>query len=240
MNAVLVGSNADALRDLRTTMVGEGLGVRDVTLTHQFFGHLGDFAACLIVIQWPLTDVSGEAVIRRIRELFRDSTPVVAVGTRNESEDAISALSAGADDFVSCDSAPEVLAARIRAVIQRRQAPATLPAQSVRFGEYQIEYATQTVTLRGERIALTPKELDLFWVFVTNFERLLPKAELMACVWGRDSGIDTHTVSQHVYTLRNKLSLARNGLQLAAVYGAGYRLQGRREVAATAAAAPAP
>ena len=236
MHAVLVGSHAESLDKLRSTLVAEGISVRAATLTHQFFGHLSAFEATLIVTQSPVVDVSGDLVIRRIRELFRSATPVIAVGTRADSEDVISALDAGADDFVPSDSAPEELAARIRAVIQRQQSRSAQPVQSVRFGEYLVEYGTQTVTLRGKKIALTPKELDLFWVFITNFERLLPKAELMASIWGRDKAITTHTVSQHVYTLRNKLSLARNGFQLAAVYGAGYRLQGHPESSASSAA----
>lgn len=230
MHAVIVGSDADVLETLRVGLAAGDIEVRDTMLPHRFFGRLAEFAACPVVVQWPLRgDIPGEAVLRRIRELFRGAAPIVAIGFHCGAEDAVGAMKAGADDFVCAEAATGTMAARLRETIERHQATQARSSQCVRFGDYEIEYATQTVTLRGRRIALTPKELDLFWVFVTNFERLLPKAELMACVWGRDSGIDTHTVSQHVYTLRNKLSLDRNGLQLAAVYGAGYRLQGRRD-----------
>lgn len=226
MKAVLVGFESTSIEVLQSALSAEGITPRPIDSPQLFFRNLHEFSAALIVMRWPLPEELGESVLHRMRDLFRDAIPIVVVGRQASPGDAVAALQSGADDFIAIDTPGSVIGARVRALL-RRYASANTASQRVRFGDYQVEYRSRTVTLQGEPIALTPKELDLFWVFITNFERLLPKAELMACVWGHNADVDTHTVSQHVYALRRKLRLERNGLRLAAVYGAGYRLERR-------------
>jgi len=224
MKAVVVGEKSDTLDKLNSVLAAGGIGVHNVESPHQFFRRLDEFRASPIILQWPLGEISGEAVVRRMRELFRAAAPIVVVGPLDDPRDTVAALHAGADDVVATSSPPDVMLARIRAVM-RRYAMLRAEWQAVRVGDYELDYSAQAVRLRGQAITLTPKEFDLLWVFANNLERLVPKAELMACVWGQAADTDTHTVSQHVHALRRKLRIEDNGLRLAAVYGAGYRLE---------------
>jgi DNA-binding response OmpR family regulator len=76
-----------------------------------------------------------------------------------------------------------------------------------------------------ERFALTPREFDLIWLLMNSPDRFIPRAELLAAVWGKASEVATHTLAQHVHAVRKKLGLARRGIRLAAVYGSGYRIE---------------
>jgi DNA-binding response OmpR family regulator len=81
------------------------------------------------------------------------------------------------------------------------------------------------VLWRGaQALRLTPREFDLAWLLFSNTTRLVSHAELLAGLWGMGEAVDTHTLSQHVYSLRRKLDLAAHGFRLRSVYGNGYRL----------------
>ena len=72
---------------------------------------------------------------------------------------------------------------------------------------------------------LTQREFDLAVVFLSNVGRVLPREELLASVWVRDTEVDTRTVDTHASRLRKKLGLGgESGLMLSSVYGQGYRL----------------
>jgi DNA-binding response OmpR family regulator len=224
MKAVVVGEKSEVLDKLSSVLAAGGIGVQNVESPQQFFRRLDEFRAAPIIVQWPLGEISGEAVVRRMRELFRAAAPIVVAGPLDDPRETVAALHAGADDVLHTASPPDLLLARMRAVM-RRYAMLRAEWQAVRVGEYELDYGAQAVRLRGQPITLTPKEFDLLWVFANNLERLVPKAELMACVWGQLPDTETHTVSQHVHALRRKLRMEENGLKLAAVYGAGYRLE---------------
>ena len=223
-HAVVLGDEASTATLVRDRLGHDGYRVRHYPQPHQFFRDLHALSPCLVVACTPFADIGHDTVVRRIRDLYGLSAPVVVVGADEDTTQQLATLEAGADDCLGRGLPMDLLMGRIRALMRRL--PQGRPDdRRVRLDAYLIDYGAQYVSVADRPVALTPKEFDLFWVFASSFGRLISKRELLTCVWGQNCELDTHTLSQHVHALRRKLRLSEHGLQLTALYGAGYRLE---------------
>jgi len=148
--------------------------------------------------------------------------PVVFCTARTTEESAADILRLGADDFIPKPIRYMEFMARIEALLRRRQGARP---NALHFGSIDVDLAGRRVKLAGVDVDLTQREFDLAVVFLSNIGRVLPREELLASVWVRDSEVDTRTVDTHASRLRKKLGLGgESGLMLSSVYGQGYRL----------------
>ncbi len=122
---------------------------------------------------------------------------------RNSERDKVSALDAGADDYVVKPFGMEELLARIRAAL-RRSAPADAVPAFVS-SELTIDFASRAVTVRGRPVRLTPKEFDLLRLLVSNQGKALPHRKLLQAVWGPDYGEETEYLRVFINQLRKKI-----------------------------------
>ncbi len=174
------------------------------------------------VIDWNLPDMGGDAVLKHIREHCGWDVPIVFCTARTEEESAADILSMGADDYIPKPIRYMEFMARIQALLRRRQ---KARPNTLRFGGIEIDLEGRRARLAGVDVDLTQREFDLAVIFMRNIGRILPREELLANVWVRDSDVDTRTVDTHASRLRKKLGLGgESGLMLTSVYGQGYRL----------------
>ena len=190
----------------------------------------------LVVLDWMLPGRSGVALARRWRTHPRTrDLPIVMLTARNEEVDMVTALDAGADDYVTKPFSPAALLARIRAVLRRR-APQALD-EVVQVGTLMLDPATRRVTRlvegRSEEVKLGPTEFRLLHFLMTHPERVHSRAQLLDRVWGDHVFIEERTVDVHVKRLRESLSVVQCSGLIETVRGAGYRLsaQGLPQVA---------
>ena len=180
-----------------------------------------------VILEWNLPDMTGEAILRRTKELYGSAVPMVVLSSVDRAEVIIQAFGAGADDYLLKPMTRPVMIARIESLM-RRLAPAAAQTESSKFllfnGPYRLDFGQQTAHVADIAVAVTPKELDLAWLLFNSLERFISKAELVACVWGRRAEIAPHTVTQHLHVLRKKLQLREHGYNLTTIYGSGYRL----------------
>ncbi len=180
-----------------------------------------------VVLDWLMPGVDGFVTLRRVREMCGSGLPVVMLSGLDRADSIVQAYQAGADDYLLKPMTRAVLIARVEALM-RRLVPGAVSERPQRLvlsdGPYEIDFNAQTLQLHGRPVSLTPKEFDVAWMLFNNAERLISKAELIACVWGKRAEIASHTVTQHIHTLRTKLQLRENGYRLSAVYGSGYKL----------------
>jgi two-component system phosphate regulon response regulator PhoB len=147
----------------------------------------------------------------------------------------VTALDAGADDYVTKPFSPAALLARIRAVLRRR-APQALD-EVVQVGTLMLDPATRRVTRllegRSEEVKLGPTEFRLLHFMMTHPERVHSRAQLLDRVWGDHVFIEERTVDVHIKRLRESLSTVQCAGLIETVRGAGYRLsaQGLPQVA---------
>ncbi len=174
------------------------------------------------IIDRTLPDIGGDEVLKYIRENCGWDVPVVFCTASTTEENAADILRLGADDFIPKPIRYMEFMARIESLLRRRQGARP---SSLRFGNIEVDLAGRRVKLAGIDVDLTQREFDLAVVFLSNVGRVLPREELLASVWVRDTEVDTRTVDTHASRLRKKLGLGgESGLMLSSVYGQGYRL----------------
>lgn len=178
----------------------------------------------LIVLDLGLPGIDGYEVLRRLREW--SPVPVVVLSVRESQHEKVSALDAGADDYVTKPFAMGELLARMRA-IGRRAAPGKAPPV-LQFGNLRIDLARRLVLLEGEPISLTPTEYRLLTAMATHPGKLLTHRWLLDKVWG--AGYASDSLRVYVKQLRQKLGDdALRPRWISTEPGMGYRWRAERD-----------
>jgi DNA-binding response OmpR family regulator len=178
----------------------------------------------LVILDLNLPVLSGTEVCRILRG--RPSTaniPIIMLSARTAETDRVSGLDLGADDYVTKPFSLRELAARVRAVLRRRQPgdAGSAPA-NVYNGEHLVaDFDAVAIAVDGTPVRLTRREFELLKFLVENRNRVLSRDRLLERVWGYERFIETRSVDVHVGRLRAKLGPA--GQQIETVVGLGYR-----------------
>lgn len=178
-------------------------------------------SVALIVLDWMLPGEDGLSICRRLRQA--DSPPVVMLTARDEDSDRIAALEDGADDYVSKPFNPQVLLARIRAVL-RRGVPQEGEKLSV--ADLVIEPAARRVMAHGRELVLTAAEFDLLLCFAQSPQRVLSRDHLLDLTRGRSADVFDRSIDMQVSRLRRRLEDVESevGGLIRTVRNAGYIL----------------
>ena len=182
----------------------------------------------LVVLDLGLPDMEGSDVIRGLRGWT--TVPIIVLSGRAGSQDKVTALDAGADDYVTKPFGVDELLARIRAVTRRSASapePGT-PAAVVRVGAWAVDLAARTVTRAdgGEPMRLTPTEWGLLERLLRHPGKLLTQRHLLQEVWGPQYATETHYLRQYMAQLRRKLEDdAAHPRHLLTEPGMGYRFR---------------
>ncbi len=178
----------------------------------------------LVILDLNLPVISGFEVCRILRQRpGTQDVPIIMLTARTSEIDRVAGLDLGADDYVTKPFSLRELAARVRAVLRRRQpGAAAAPAQLTYRGKHlTADFDAVAIAVDGQPIRLTRREFDLLKCLVENRNRVLSRDRLLERVWGYDHVIDTRSVDVHVGRLRAKLAAA--GDQIETVVGLGYR-----------------
>ncbi|KZZ54176.1 DNA-binding response regulator, partial [Oleiphilus sp. HI0118] len=174
---------------------------------------------------WQLPDIEGTEVLRQIRSEMNWRIPVLFLTQRDSEADIITALDAGADDYLVKPARQGELVARVNA-LSRRVGGEQAEQEEIEVGPYQINLGKRTIISSGEDVSLTDKDFDLAVFMFQNIGRLLSRDFLLERVWGISSNINTRTVDTHVSRLRRKLNIKpENGFRIKTIYQHGYRLE---------------
>jgi DNA-binding response OmpR family regulator len=177
----------------------------------------------LVILDLNLPVLSGIEVCRILRGRPATSrVPIIMLTARTSETDRVTGLDLGADDYVTKPFSLRELAARVRAVLRRRQSNGNEPPMAVYRGQHLIaDFDAVAVAVDGQAIRLTRREFELLRCLVENRNRVLSRDRLLERVWGYDHPIETRSVDVHVGRLRSKLGSA--GRQIETVVGLGYR-----------------
>jgi DNA-binding response OmpR family regulator len=172
----------------------------------------------VILLDWTLPDHPGPVVLSRLRA--RGITvPVLMVTGREAVDDKVSALDAGADDYLVKPFDDKELAARIRALLRRAGAV----GGRIEVGAIWVDAANQYASARGAPLDLTPTEYRLLLLLARRAETIVSREELEQFAWQmKGLRVESGTLRVHLAHLRTKLGEA--GVQLETVLGRGYRL----------------
>lgn len=220
MRVLVVDDEPNIRRALRAGLKGLGHDVTAVENGNYALAALADDRFEAVILDLGLPDLDGIEVIRKLRTW--STVPVVVLSVRAGQEDKISALDAGADDYVEKPFGMGELVARLGAVVRRS---VTEPAEVVlRFGPLEVDRARDLVTLEGERLQMTPTEYRLLVALAANPAKLLTHQWLLARVWGPGYGAESQYLRVYIRRLRAKLGDdPTNSRWIATEPGIGYR-----------------
>ena len=180
----------------------------------------------IVLLDLGLPDIDGAEVITNIRGW--SNMPIIVISARSEDSDKITALDAGADDYLTKPFSVEELLARLR-VTQRRllllKSSNDAGKSVFQNGELKIDYAANCVYLKGEEMHLTPIEYKLLCLLSHNVGKVLTHTYITMQIWGRSRENDIASLRVFMATLRKKLEPEKTDPQYIQTHiGIGYRM----------------
>ncbi|MFD1956588.1 response regulator transcription factor [Paenibacillus thailandensis] len=181
----------------------------------------------LIILDIMLPGLNGFEVLNRLRQ-SGTKTPVIILTARNAEEEVVQGLKHGADDYITKPFGVAELLARVSAVLRRTQQDDLKPSESnekvITVGDLSIYPEKYEVVLGGELVPLRPKEFEVLLYLVQRPGMVITRDDLMNVVWGFDYIGGQRTVDVHVSSLRKKLELGQESVQIESIRGVGYKL----------------
>ncbi|MEO9223672.1 MAG: response regulator transcription factor [Acidimicrobiales bacterium] len=179
----------------------------------------------LVVLDVMLPDLDGFSVVRNLRGRGRE-VPVLFLTARDASQDKVTGLTVGGDDYVTKPFSLEEVIARIRAVL-RRTGNGAAPSR-ITVADLSLDEDSHEVWRDGEPIALSPTEFELLRYLMVNAGRVLSKAQILDHVWHYDFGGNANIVESYMSYLRRKVDTTEPRM-LQTIRGVGYVLRPPRQ-----------
>jgi two-component system alkaline phosphatase synthesis response regulator PhoP len=199
---LIVEDNAELAYGLRNNLEIEGYAIRVAADGQSGLDAALQSPPDLMILDLMLPKLDGFRVLRTIRE-SGSRLPILILTAKGDESDKVRGLKLGADDYVTKPFALLEFLARVEAVLRRGT-----PAEGRKigtFGEVVVDYASRTVTKRGEPVSLSRKEFDLLAALLAKENAVVPRLDLMRAVWGYADSVITRTIDTHIAELRRKL-----------------------------------
>jgi len=224
---LVVDDEAPIRQALERALRLEGFGVECASGGREALEAVARRAPAAIILDVTMPDLNGRVVCARLRA-DGVKTPILILSARDEVEDRIAGLQAGADDYLVKPFAVEELIARLQALLRRAGAE---PEQREEFqdaltvGDLVVDPSARTVKRGGRELECTRREFELIEVFARNPGIVLERQRLLELVWGYDWVADTNVVDVFVSYLRRKLEENDEPRMIETVRGIGFVLR---------------
>ncbi len=212
-----------------SNFIKKGLEENGFEVAQAFDGEMGvrlaqrpDFA--VIVLDVILPGINGLEVCQKIRRELGVQTPVLMLTALNETDDLVTGLEAGADDYLGKPFKFKELLARIRA-LSRRTGTQPPPANLLKVSDLEINLDSKAVQRAGKPIKLTAKEFFLLEYLVRNKNRVMSRMDILESVWDINFDLGTNVVDVYMNYLRNKIDKPFDQKLIQTVVGMGYMLK---------------
>jgi two-component system KDP operon response regulator KdpE len=222
---LVIEDELQILRFLRAALTSHGFRYVEATTGEEGLRQAATRAPDLIVLDLGLPDQDGLEVTRRLREW--SAVPIVVLSARGKERDKITALDAGADDYVTKPFAIGELMARLRAALRHGARAGQDPGEeTLEVGNLRMDRVRRLVFRDGAEVRLTPIEYKLLVALAKYPGRVLTHAQLLRQVWGPGYARQTHYLRVYMAQLRHKLEVdPARPRYLITEPGVGYRLR---------------
>lgn len=180
----------------------------------------------IVLLDLGLPDKDGIEIIKQLRTF--STTPIIVISARTNDEDKISALDAGADDYLTKPFSVEELLARVRSTLRRAQFLENQKSQreEITFenGDLKIDYPSRTVYFRGKELHLMPIEYNLLCLLAHNVGRVLTHQYILDKVWTNAMESDLSSLRVYMTTLRKKIEKNSTQKYIQTHIGVGYKM----------------
>ena len=177
----------------------------------------------LVLLDIMLPVLDGWQVCRRLRKTTK--TPIIMLTAKGETEDKVSGLEMGADDYIVKPFEVKELLARVHAVLRRIGEEAPAQGKKLTFDKLVINLDSYELIVDGKKIDTPPKEMELLYHLAATPNRVYTRNQLLDEVWGFDYFGDSRTVDVHIKRLRENLEGVSDKWSLKTVWGVGYKFE---------------
>lgn len=221
---ILVVDDEPNIRDLLTASLKfAGYEVTAAANGNDAINRALDWGPDLILLDVMLPDISGFGVTKKLRSAGSE-VPVLFLTARDETQDKITGLTVGGDDYVTKPFSLDELHARISAILRRTQRDESA-SSVIEAGELVINEDAHEVSVRGIQVDLSPTEYQLLRFLAVNPNRVLTKAQILDHVWEYDFNGEMGIVESYVSYLRRKLDPISTEPLIVTKRGVGYLLR---------------
>ncbi len=177
----------------------------------------------LILLDVMLPEMDGWSVCRTIRS--ESKVPIIMLTAKSETEDKVTGLKQGADDYITKPFEMKEVLARIEAVLRRSGIAPERTARRLVFDKLIIDMDAFELTVNGKKVPTPPKEMELLYHLASSPNITFSRNRLLDEVWGFDYFGDTRTVDVHIKRLREKLEGVSDKWALKTVWSVGYKFE---------------
>ena len=221
---VLIEDEPPIRKFLRATLTGQGYRLFEAPTGADGIVEVSSRQPDVVIVDLGLPDMDGIEVIRRVREWT--NVPIIVLSARGQERDKVTALDAGADDYVSKPFGAGELLARIRVAL-RHTAGASHEADDAVFkvGELRVDLLHRQVSVGDKEVHLTPIEYKLLTTLVRHAGKVVTHQHMLREVWGPAHTEQAHYARVYMAQLRHKLEAEpARPRYLLTEPGVGYRL----------------
>ena len=177
----------------------------------------------LVLLDIMLPVMDGWQVCRELRKTMK--MPIIMLTAKGETEDKVSGLEMGADDYIVKPFEVKELLARVHAVLRRTGDDGKPKSKKLTFDKLVINLDSYELIVDGKKIDTPPKEMELLYHLAATPNRVYTRNQLLDEVWGFDYFGDSRTVDVHIKRLREKLEGVSDKWSLKTVWGVGYKFE---------------
>lgn len=218
---LIIDDEAPIRKLLRVALTGHGYEVGEANCGQEGLNEAALYRPDLIILDLGLPDMDGIEVVRQLREWIK--VPVIILSVREQENDKIAALDAGADDYVTKPFGMGELLARLRAAIRHAAGVGDEPV--LVFGELTIDLAHRHVIAADREVKLTPIEYELIKNLALHAGKVITHKQLLRAVWGPAYENDAHYLRVYIGQLRRKIETdPSHPRHIITEPGVGYRL----------------
>lgn len=212
-------------RFLRLSLTSQNFRVIEALTGESGLRHAANDQPDLIILDLGLPDMDGVQVTRQIREW--SAIPIIVISARGKEQDKVTALDAGADDYLTKPFGVAELVARVRVALRHLAIAKQDSGESVfELGDLRVDLARREVFIRDQAVHLTPNEFRLLAVMIKNAGKVMTHRQLLKDVWGPGSAEQSHYVRVYMNQLRQKIEKdPARPEYLITETGVGYRLR---------------
>ncbi len=200
---LVVDDESQITRVLRTSLSVQGYDVRTANEGEMALEVMKDWSPHLIITDLAMPNMNGIELCRRVRAV--SAVPIIVLSVRNQEEQKIGALDAGADDYVTKPFSMNELLARVRANLRRTPKVESNIPEFIEVGDFSIDLATRVVRVKEREVRLTPKEFDLLVFMAQHPHRVIQHRALLSAIWGDNSTEQPEYLRVFVGQLRKKI-----------------------------------
>ncbi len=214
-----VDDEEDILEILSFNLVAEGFIVDTVTSAEEAL-HKPLNSYDLFILDVMMGPMSGFRLAEKMRKEMKIVAPIVFLTARDTENDKVTGFNLGADDYLAKPFSVRELALRVKAILRRTSN--INEDNSISIGAFKLDAVSQAIKSSDKTLVLTRKEYEILSLFLRNPEKIFPRTEILARIWGDDVIVTERTVDVTIARVRRKLGEKGDVIKNKSGYGYYY------------------